>query len=200
MGGDRLDGLSLCDLLQEVFLDSGESGVGCHRRGQSVNDLGVEHRTTSSDFANCPGQLITLSDAVFEQVGISGRTLSEESHCVFGVVVLRQDHDPGARVALADLDGGVDAFSLVAGRHANVCHDHLGLGSISTGHQLVVICADSDDVEVVFEIEQGLHALPNDQVVVSKKDRDHRLSNLSPVTVSEKPDPCHRDSHPFGVR
>ena len=71
----------------------------------------IEHRPAGGHLADRPGQLVALGDAVLQQVGVAGGALRQQRDRVVGIVVLAEDHDAGAGMALADQLAGVDAFA-----------------------------------------------------------------------------------------
>ena len=126
--------------------------TGAHQR---VDDLGVEHRAAGGHRADGLDQLVALGHPVLQQVGVAGGALGQQRDGVLGVVVLGQDHDAGAGVALAHLLGRLDALVLEGGRHADVGDDDLGLGLGGAGDQLVVVGGDADDLEVGLRSRAG---------------------------------------------
>ena len=115
-GGDRLDRPALGDLLQQLLLVGGQPADPGDRVHERLDDRGVEHRAAGRDLAHGPGELVALGDAVLEQVRVARGAVGEQRDRVLGIVVLREHDHAGARVALAQLLGGVDA--LRAGRPA----------------------------------------------------------------------------------
>ena len=115
-GGDRLDRPAFGDLLEEALLVGGEPADARDRMHERLDDLGIEHRSAGRDLAHRARELVALGDAVLEEVRVAGRAVGEQRDRVLGVVVLREDDDAGAGVALAELLGRVDA--LRAGRSA----------------------------------------------------------------------------------
>ena len=75
-------------------------------------------------------------------------------------------------MALAHLLRRLDALVLEAGRHADVGHHHLGVRGRGPLDELVVVGGDAHHVEVGLEPEQGPHALPHQEVVVSEEHGD----------------------------
>ena len=86
--------------------------TGLHER---LDDLRVEHRSTGGDLAHRARELVALGDPVLEEVRVPRGAVGEQRDRVLGVVVLREHHDAGAGVALAQLLRRVDALALELG-------------------------------------------------------------------------------------
>ena len=147
-----------------------------HRVDQGADDRGVEHRAAGGHLADGPGELVALGDPVLQQVGVPGRALGQERDGVVGVVVLREDDDAGAGVALADLLAAVDALVLEVRRHADVGDDHLRGGRVGARDQPVVVLGDANDLQVGLALEHRPHALADDDAVVGEEHRDRGTS------------------------
>ena len=144
-------------------------GDGVHHR---LHDGGVEHRPARGDGPHRPGQLVALGHVVLQQVRTPRRALVEQRDGVLGVVELRQDHDAGPGVPLADLVGGLDAFLLEVGGHPDVGHHHLGGELAGPVDELVVVGGGAHDLDVGLERQQGPHSFSHDEVVVGEEDAD----------------------------
>ncbi len=158
--------------MEELLFGGAQLAVAGHGPHEGLHDAGVQHGSTRRHPPHGARELVALRHPVLEQVGVAGRALAEQRHRVLGVVVLREHHDPGAGVPLAQLLGGVDALALERRRHADVGHQHLRRQARRLGDQLVVVASDPDDLEVRLEGEDRPHALPDDRVVVSEEHRD----------------------------
>ena len=137
-------------------------------------------------------ELAALGDAVLEQVAVAGRALGQQRHRVLGVLVLREHHDPGPRVTLAYLTGGVDAFALEGGRHPDVGHQDLRLGGLGAADQLVVIGGHPDHLQVGRGVDEGAYTLAHDQVVIRQEDGDRAVRGAAvvihiPVVAHRRP-------------
>ena len=149
--GDGLDGPALGHEAQELLLGVAQVagvGDGMHHR---LHDGGVEHRPSRGDGPHGPGQLVALGHVVLQEVRAPRRPFVEQRDGVLGVVELRQDHDAGAGMALADLVGGLDALVLEAGGHPDVGDDHLGGELARPGDELVVVGGGAHDLHVGLE-------------------------------------------------
>ena len=93
---------------------------------ERLDDLRVEHGAADGHFAHRPCQLVAFTDPVFEQVGVPGRTLASRPIAYSGSSYCERITTPGSGMALADFDGGVDAFPLEVGGHTDVGHDTCG--------------------------------------------------------------------------
>ena len=164
-------------LVQELLVVGGEAGVVGDRRDERLDDLRVDHRPAGRDLADGPRELVALGHAVLEEVGVPGRALAEQRDRVVGVVVLREHHHPGARVALPQLLGRVDALLLEARRHPDVGDEHLGRQRLGAGEEAVVVVGGADHLEVGLEREDRPHAFPDDHVVVGEEHRDPTVSH-----------------------
>lgn len=140
--------------------------------------------------ADGAGELISLADAVLQQVGVPGRAFREQGDGVLGVVVLRQDHDPGAGVAFADLLGPLDALPLEVGWHPDVGDDDVRVRRLRTLYELGVIRSHPDDLQVVFDVQQRTDPLADDDVVVGEEDRDRRHDQPANSRVPDTPSLC----------
>ena len=114
----------------------------------ALDDRGVEHRSTGGHFANRPGQLVALGDAILEQVGVTGGAFGQQGDRVVGVVVLAEDHDAGAGMALADQLAGLDALAVEVRWHADVADHHVRRGSLGAGDETIVVLGVTDDLEI----------------------------------------------------
>ena len=148
---------------------------------QRLDDRGVQRGAAGGHRADRIHQLVSLGHVVLEQVAVAGRALGQQRDGVLGVLVLGQDHDPGPRVPLAQLLRRVDALPLERRRHPDVGHEHLRVGGGRAVHQLVVVGGHAHHGQVGVPLDEGAHALADDQVVVREKDRDR--AGRSRVTV-----------------
>ena len=208
--GDRLDGAPAGDHLEQFVVVGAEPAGPSDRVDQCRHDDGVEHRSAGGHLSDRPGELVALGDAVLQQVGVPGGTLGEQRHRVVGVVVLAEDDDAGAGVALADLLARVDALGLEVRRHADVAHDDVGMGLAGAGDERVVVLGDADHLDVGVALQHGAHAGADDRAVVGEKDGDgpHWRPTLllrpdparaSPCVVMGVPaTPCEAGRHPSG--
>ena len=171
-GGDGLDRLALGDEREQRLLGLVELAAGGDGTHEGFDDGGVERGAAGRHRPDGVDELVALGNVVLQEVAVAGRPLGQQRHRVLGVVVLRQDHDPGARVALAHLLGRVDAFAVERRRHADVGHEHVGLGRARPGDSPVEVCGDADHGEVRVPLDEGAHALAHDEVVVGQKDTD----------------------------
>ena len=154
-----------------------------HRSHQGVDDHRVEQGAAGGDGADGVGELVALGEAVLQQVGVAGRAVGEERDGVLGVVVLAQDHDAGAGLALSDLLGRVDALALEGRRHADVADDHLGLVLGGRGQQLGMVGGLADDLDVGLAAQERVDARAHEEVVVGQHHRDHAVGHgVHPVT------------------
>jgi len=48
----------------------------------------------SGHFPDSPGQLVAFGHPILEKIRIAGRTIGQQRHRVFRIVVLRENHDP----------------------------------------------------------------------------------------------------------
>ena len=170
--GDGLDRTALGDLVEELLVGLGEPGVVGDRLHQRLDDLRVDHRAAGRHLAHRAGELVALADPVLEQVRVPGGAVAQQGDGVVGVVVLREHHHAGARVALAQRLGRVDALALEARRHPDVGDQHLRRGRLGSRDQAVVVVGGPDDVEVGLEREQRAHPLADDHVVVGEEHGD----------------------------
>ena len=171
-GGDGLDRLALRHHGQQGLVLRRQVAAGLDGPDERADDRRVQHRAAGRHLPDGLGQLVALGDAVLQQVGVAGRALGQQRDGVVGVVVLGEDHDAGARVALADLLAGVDALTLEVRGHPDVGHDHLRLVGLRTGDERVVVLRRGDDVEVGLGGQHGPHAFADDHAVVSDQDAD----------------------------
>ena len=172
MPGDRLDGATAGDHLEQFVVVRAEPAGPSDRVDQGRHDHGIEHRTARRHLADRPGELVALGNAVLQQVCVARGTFGEQRHRVVGVVVLAEDDDAGAGVALADLLAGIDALGLEVRRHADVTHDDVGMGFARTGDERVVVLGDADHLDVGVALQHGTHAGTDDRAVVGEKDSD----------------------------
>ena len=173
--GDGLDRPALGDEGEQLLVRGGQVVVArLHRSHQGVDDHRVEQGAAGGDGADGVGELVALGEAVLQQVRVAGRAVGEERHGVLGVVVLAQDHDAGARLALPDLLGRVDALALEGRRHADVADDHLGLVLGGRRQQLGMVGGFADDLDV------GLAATG----ALGRPERTRRLSSASTTVIT----------------
>ena len=123
-------------------------------------------------------------DVVLQEVPVAGRALGQQRDGVLGVVVLREDHDAGARMPLAHLLGRVDALAVERRGHPDVGDEDLGLERGGPLHHLVVVGGDPDDPEVLVPLDEGPDALADDEVVVGQEHRDRARSDRAVVDPS----------------
>jgi hypothetical protein len=109
---------------------------------------------------------------VLQEVPVPRGALGQQRDGVLGIVVLRQDHDSGAWMALADLFRRINALPVERGGHSDVRHQHMGLEVEGTLDHFVVVGCHPDHVQVVVARDQRPDTLPDDQVVVGQKDGD----------------------------
>ena len=129
--GDGLDRLALGDHAEQLLLGRAEPAVGGHRPHQRLDDGGVERGAAGGHGPDGVDELVALGDVVLQQVAVAGGALGQQRDRVLGIVVLGEDHDAGAGVALADLLGRVDALALERRRHPDVGHEHLGFAAVA---------------------------------------------------------------------
>ncbi len=154
------------------------------RSRQRIDDPRVEHRSAGADLAYGTRELVAVTDTVLEEVRVAGGTLAQQRDGVFGLVVLRQDHDSRSRVAHAHDPRRADPLVGEVRWHADIGHDNLGNVLGGAREQLVVVAGDPDDLEVPGDGEQGPDTFSNDEVVVRQDDADHRLGGHEPTLVS----------------
>ena len=171
-GGDRLDRLSLGDHLQQRALGVGELARATDRVDEGGDDRRIEHRAAGRHLADGAGELIALGDVVLQQVGVARGAFREQGDGVVGIVVLAEDHDARARMALADPLAGVDALALEARRHADVAHHHVGSEALGTLDQAVVVVGDTHHLEVALACQHRSHALADEDAVVGEEHGD----------------------------
>jgi hypothetical protein len=147
-GSDGLDRSPLRHLTKQVLLIGVEFPLGAHRPHERLDYLRIDHRTAGGDLPDRAGQLVALRDPVLEQIRVTGSPFGEKRNGILRVVVLRENHNAGARMQPANLLGGLDAFTLEARGHADVGHDYLWSGRTGAGHERVVVGRDADDGEV----------------------------------------------------
>ena len=175
--GDGLDRLALGDHAQELLLGRRQTAVRGHRSHEGVDDRGVERVAPGGDGADRVDQLVALGDVILQQVAVAGRALGQQRDGVLRVVVLREDHDAGAGMALAHLLGRVDALAVEGRRHPDVGDEDLGLQRGGTLDDLVVVRGHPDDLEVRVPLDQGADTLADDEVVVGQEHRDRARSS-----------------------
>ena len=169
---DGLDGPALRDHAEQFFLRGRQPPAGDHGSDQGLDDGRVEGGAAGGHRPDRVDELAALGDVVLEQVAVAGRSLGQQRDRVLRVLVLREHHDPGPRVALAHLTGGVDAFALEAGRHPDVGDEDLRLGGLGPADQLVEVGRHPDHLQVFTGVDEGADALAHDQVVVRQEDAD----------------------------
>ena len=98
-----------------------------HRPQQRIDDGRIERVPAGGHGPDGVHQLVPLGDVVLQEVPVAGRALGQQGHGVLRVVVLGEDHDPGARMTLAHLLGRVDAFAVEGRGHPDVGDQDLGL-------------------------------------------------------------------------
>src|ERR1700683_4319365 len=164
--------------LPSATMESNSSSAGGrapsegNRRTRAAQGARTGRFAAGGDGPDGVHQLVTLGDVVLQEVAVASRTLGQEGHGVLGIVVLRQNDDPGPRVPLADLLGGVDPFPIEGGGHPDVRDQDLGRQSGGALHHLVVVGRHADDLEVLVPLDQRTYALPDDQIVVGQEHRD----------------------------
>ena len=146
--GDGLDRFALGDHLQQRIVLGVEAAGAAHRADECADHGGVEHRAAGGDFTNRPGQLVALGDAILEQVGVAGGALRQQRDRVVGVVVLAEDDDARAGMALADELARLDAFAMEVGWHADVADHDVRRRGLCAGDETIVILCLADDLEV----------------------------------------------------
>ena len=172
---DRLDGLAFRNHAEQPLLDVVQTTRVAHGSRERIDDAWVEHRTSGAHLTHRPSQLVALSDAILEQVRVAGRPFAEQGDRVFGLVVLGEDHDPGARMLFADDPRGADSLVREIGWHPDIGDHDLGHVLGRAGEELVVVTCHADDVDVSGDGEQGAHSLPDYQVVVRQHDANRLL-------------------------
>src|SRR5215469_5274249 len=78
-------------------------------------------------------------------------------------------------MALPHLFRRVDALLLESWRHPDVGDQHLRAGCGRTADHLVVVGCHSDHAQVAVAFDEGTHALPHDQVVISEEYPDRSV-------------------------
>ena len=112
-----------------------------------------------------------------------GARLQRPRDLVVGVVG-RQHDDPRARVALADLPDGLDAFHH---RHAQIEQRDVGVVSLERVDRLDAVARFGDDAQIGFLVDDVRDTGSEQRVVVD----DQHASHFSPAT---------RVSRPHGLR
>ena len=172
---DRLDRLALGDHAEQCLLGGQQAAVGNDRGDQRLDDRRVERRAARRHHPDRVDQLAALGNAVLEQVAVARRALGQQRHRVLGVVVLGEHHDPGPRVALAHLAGGVDALARERRRHPDVGDEHLRPGGLGPADQLVVVGGHADHGQVLTGVDEGADTFAHDQVVVREENTDRAV-------------------------
>jgi hypothetical protein len=170
--GDRLDRLALGDHAEQLLLGGGEPAGRGDRPDQRLDDRGIQRRAAGGHRADGVRQLVALGDAVLQQVAIAARALGQHRDRVLRVVVLRQHHDPGPRVALAHLFRRVDALAVKRRRHPDVGDQDLRLDGRRPADHLVVVGGHADHPQVGVPLDERADSLAQDQVVVCEEDVD----------------------------
>ena len=173
--GDRLDRLALGDHAEQFLLGGQQAAVRDDRGDQRFDDRRVEGGAAGRHHADRVDQLAALGDAVLEQVAVAGRALGQQRDRVLGVVVLGEHHDPGPRVALAHLAGGVDALARERRRHPDIGDEHLRPGGLGPADQLVEVGGYADHVQVLTGVDEGADTFAHDQVVVREENTDRAV-------------------------
>ncbi|HEY5578312.1 MAG TPA: hypothetical protein VIL12_01340 [Acidimicrobiia bacterium] len=65
-----------------------------------------------------------------------------------------------------------EAFTLKAGRHADVGHHYLRLGRFGPVDEAFEIAGDAHDLDVLLQLHQSPHSLTDQEVVVGQEDGD----------------------------
>ncbi len=81
-------------------------------------------------------------------------------------------------MALANLFGGVDAFAVELGRHANVGDEYLRRGIGRPRDGALKVGRDPHHAQVLVAVNEGAHALSHDQIVVGEKDGDYPFTHF----------------------
>ena len=178
---DRLDGPALGDEGEQLLVGGvRSSSPGCTGRTRASTITGSRSVPPVATARMASAELVALGQAVLQQVGVAGRAVGEQRDGVLGVVVLAEDHDAGAGLALADLLGRVDALALEGRRHADVADDDLGLVLGGRRQQLGVVGRLADDLDVGLAGQQRPHARAHEEVVVGQDHRDHAVGHARP--------------------
>jgi hypothetical protein len=104
------------------------------------------------------------------QVGVSRDAFGEQRPDVFLVVVLREHDDTAVRQQGPDLVRELDPLRGVAGRHADVGHDHVRTQLSDQRPGLVPVAGRADDLDAGLLVQEPAQAFPCDEVVL---DHDH---------------------------
>ena len=199
----RPSATSLQELLLVASSSSPSSATG---RTSASTIFGSSSEPPVATSRTARDELVALGDAVLQQVGVAGRAVGEQRDRVLGVVVLREDDDAGAGVALAQLLGRVDALVLEARRHADVGDEHLGRGGFGAGDELVVVAGDADDLEVRLEASSARTPSRTMSVSSARKTRDPRDprrcppgSSPVPASVTARLEPGQVPDHKGGL-
>ena len=161
-GGDRLHRTALGEQLQQLFFLGRQVRPLAGRPYQCLDDPRIQHRPAGRYGADGPKQLIAFRDSILQEVRVTGRALAQQRNRVVGLVILRQHDDPGSRVALAHLLGGLDPLALKGRRHPNIGYDHLRCRLLGTGHKPLVVSGHPDDLEIRGGTDQRPNALSDD--------------------------------------
>jgi hypothetical protein len=116
--------------------------------GEALGDRGVDRGPSRRHLPDGPDELVTLRDAVLQQVREPAVPLSEQSQGVRLVVVGGQHHDARPRMLASDLVRAVDPLEAEARRHLDVGHDDVGFVLGSGREQRGGVLGDADDLHV----------------------------------------------------
>ncbi len=128
-------------------------------------DLRAETRSAAVDLPDCLGKKI--GGDLLEEVARG--TTFDRLFDVGVVVVGGEDDDLGIGAMAQDLPGGLES---VENRHGHIDHDHVGSQRSGEFHRIVAVAGLGDDLEVFLHSQQGFQPIPDDEVVVGKKDGD----------------------------
>ena len=76
--------------------------------------------------------------------------------------------------------GRLDPLIRVAGRHADVGDDHVRTLRLHRGEQGVEVAADRRDLDVGIGLEQPLHALAHEQMIIGDHEPDRHGARIRP--------------------
>ena len=114
---------------------------------QPGDELGVDDAVAVGDASHVAGEGGQVGHSVFEEVADAAVEVGDETHGVVGVDVLGEQEQPDVDVGPSDLDGGVEAFGGVTGRHADVDDGGVGWIAIDEAEQLDSVTGLADDLE-----------------------------------------------------